>query len=89
MGSKANKCASRDLGTMSSNDDSISRKIEIRSVLEILVFANGKLLSRFRELEERFQPTQPRLRFNLTDRPYDGSEIFVRAFLHDRQFNAA
>jgi hypothetical protein len=28
-------------GEQSSNDDSFSRKIQIRSVLEILVFANG------------------------------------------------
>jgi hypothetical protein len=64
-------------GEQSSNDDNSSRKIQIRSVLEILIFANGKPLSRFRDLDERFQPTQPRLRFNLTDQPYDGSEIFV------------
>lgn len=76
-------------GEQSSNDDSISRKIQIRSVLEILIFANGKPLSRFRDLEERFQSIQPRLRFNLTHQPYDGSEIFVRPFLHDRHFNAS
>jgi hypothetical protein len=28
-------------GGQSSNDDSLSRKIQIRSVLKILVFANG------------------------------------------------
>src|SRR5882762_1722093 len=60
-------------GGQSSNDDSFSRKIQIRSVLEILVFANGQTPFSSRDLEENFQPTQRRSRFNLTSQPYQVS----------------
>jgi len=60
-------------GEQSPNDDSFSRKIQIRSVLEILVLANGKPLASCRDREERIQPTQQRFRFNLTNQPYDRS----------------
>src|SRR5437868_13038303 len=54
----------------SANDDSFSRKIQIRSMLEILFLANNKPSQRRRDLEWGCKAIQPRSRFNLTSQPY-------------------